>query len=71
MSDHLSGVASVTARLNEIQARVAALTGDAIVPSGVSGVYVTGAQAAGGGPPASCAGAREVARRQDGFSTAT
>jgi murein DD-endopeptidase MepM/ murein hydrolase activator NlpD len=39
----------VSARLNEIQAQVAALAGDAIVPTGVSGVYTTTAVSGMGG----------------------
>jgi murein DD-endopeptidase MepM/ murein hydrolase activator NlpD len=49
MTEPMGGVVPVSARINEIQARIAVLTGDAIVPSATAGVFTTaGAQATSG-----------------------
>ena len=49
MSGPMSGIGSVTARLNQVQAQIAALAGDAIVPTGTAGVYTTAAVSGLGG----------------------
>ena len=53
MSVPMSGVGSVSARIDQIQASLAAMAGDAIVPTSVSGVFTT----AGAGGALGAAGA--------------
>jgi murein DD-endopeptidase MepM/ murein hydrolase activator NlpD len=65
----MSGVGSVTARLAQIQAQIAALAGDAIVPTGVSGVYTT--TGAGGFGGAAGAGATFATVLADATATAS
>jgi hypothetical protein len=59
----MGGMVPAVARMNEIQARIQLLAGDAVVPSAVAGVYTTmdaaaaGAAGSGGTAPATFAAA--------------
>jgi murein DD-endopeptidase MepM/ murein hydrolase activator NlpD len=57
----MNGVGSVSARLNQIRAQVAAIGADAVVPAGVSGVYTAA--------PAAAAGAGGVGAAQPAFAS--